>query len=100
MLRYSHAQHGPSRDTGVGQNIRDHILAGPTYMYAVDVTTHSSLGNPTVGNAEYLQTRKGLLTNPAADLLGFEKLVNGTLTASTRAALNAAFPSDWPDMVT
>ncbi|KAI9712254.1 MAG: hypothetical protein M1828_001697 [Chrysothrix sp. TS-e1954] len=84
---------------GVGQNMGDHVLVGQAY--AVDFLTHSALtSNPaflrqSVG--QYNELRAGILTNPGADLLAFEKLPKGSLSTSTENDLAKNGP-DWPDV--
>ncbi|KAI0192441.1 GMC oxidoreductase [Astrocystis sublimbata] len=86
---------------GVGQNMEDHIFFGVTH--AVNLITTSSLGNPDVlYEQETLFDTKaeGLLTSPAADVLGWEKLPRKTrsiLSNSTLTAL-ATYPADWPEV--
>ena len=85
------------------------------------MTTHGALGNPTIGaqaNAEFIEDRTGILTNPGAGscwsvtlagtqsyyaaaasiLTGFEKLRHGSLSSSTRQALDNTYGADWPDV--
>ncbi|MCJ1435579.1 hypothetical protein MMC27_004953 [Xylographa pallens] len=85
---------------GVGQNMWDHVLVGQAY--AVNLTTHSQISaSPAFAAqsvAEYNQNRTGILTNPGADFLAFEKLPAGSLSEATRAALDAEFGPDWPDV--
>jgi len=86
---------------GVGQNMEDHVLGGPSYR--VNVLTTSAMANPTfAGKAtqEYLTSNSGMLTGVGADFLAFEKLpknVTAALPQSVRSDL-AALPSDWPDI--
>ncbi|MCJ1390897.1 hypothetical protein MMC18_003758 [Xylographa bjoerkii] len=85
---------------GVGQNMWDHLLVGQAY--AVNLTTHSQISASLLfaakSVAEYNQNRTGILTNPGAEFLAFEKLPAGALRSSTRAALEAEFASDWPEI--
>ena len=84
---------------GVGQNLWDITLSGPTYP--VNVVTHGSLANPAVLDAaiaEYNSQRTGILTNHGGDILAFEKLPNGSLPLSTRKALDSTYGPDWPDV--
>lgn len=108
---------------GVGQDMWDHIFFGPAYE--VETITHSWLGNPTFAaqaSQEYRESRTGILTNVGGDILGklklqkwpnrraclgrsalnvslaFEKLPKGAVQNSTRAALDATFGTDWPDI--
>lgn len=86
---------------GVGQNMWDHILFGPTYQ--VNVLTHSALQNPVLrahATEKYLANGTGLLGNPGGDFLAWEKYPppqRGSLSNTTRAAL-ATFPPDWPEI--
>jgi choline dehydrogenase-like flavoprotein len=85
---------------GVGQGMWDHIAFGPSY--AVDLTTHSQLtSNPTFAATQvnlYNSARQGMLTNVGGDFVAFEKLPKGTISNSTRAALDTAYGPDWPDI--
>ena len=84
---------------GVGQNMWDNTFSGPTYP--VNVVTHNSLANEAMIGAavqEYNSQRTGILTNGGGDFLAFEKLPEGSLSASTRSELNNAYGSDWPDV--
>ncbi|KOC16373.1 versicolorin B synthase [Aspergillus flavus AF70] len=84
--------------SGVGQNMQDTIILGPTVP--VKVESHSQLmGNKeTLPRAirEYNEQRKGLLTNPGQDYFAFEKHQPGMLKESTAADIDATFPDDWP----
>ena len=87
---------------GVGQNMWDHVLFGPSY--AVSVPTHSSVGNPAwlaQATKDYLSpAHTGPLTNNGGDFIGFEKLSNDTMSKFTRNTQEAlsVFPSDWPEV--
>ena len=88
-----------SERPGVGQNMWDHPVFGPTYQ--VDVVTHDSLHVPTFAReavGSYNHNRTGILTNSGGDFLAFEKLPDDLVPSPTRASLNATFPSDWPDI--
>lgn len=87
---------------GVGQNMWDHILFGPSYR--VKVETLTKLANNVVYLTskflEYTLHHKGPLTNPGADLLAWEKVpddVRCHFSAQTQADLDQ-FPSDWPEI--
>lgn len=86
---------------GVGQNMWDHILFGPSYR--VDVDTASILARPGViyeANAQYTDNATGILSSPGADLLGWEKVpddLRSNFSDSTLADL-ATFPPDWPEL--
>ena len=46
---------------------------------------------------DFLTKRTGPLTNGPA-YIGFEKLPQGSISEKARSALDASFPSDWPEM--
>jgi choline dehydrogenase-like flavoprotein len=82
---------------GVGQNMWDNVLVGPTY--SVDVTTHNSLSDPLFlaeATQQYNANRTGMLTNVGGDVAAFEKLSPSMLPNSTFASLQSSFPDDWP----
>lgn len=83
---------------GVGQNLTDHVFAGPTYRVSVDTLTRLAL-NPLMVASEFalnFSRNKGVLTNNVADMLAFEKLPREQLNASTLALLDR-YPESWPD---
>jgi choline dehydrogenase len=87
---------------GVGQNMQDHIFFGPSYR--VDVTTLTRVANDPVYLAAqlvpYTTSQTGLLTNPVADFLGWEKIpaaVRPSLGSQALAEL-AKYPADWPEV--
>ncbi|KIA75620.1 hypothetical protein HK57_00552 [Aspergillus ustus] len=83
---------------GVGQNMQDTIILGPTNP--VKVESHSQLmgSKETLPRSiyEYNNFRSGLLTNPGQDYFAFEKHQPGTLSEKTSADIDKAFPEDWP----
>ncbi|KAI9811992.1 MAG: hypothetical protein M1827_004884 [Pycnora praestabilis] len=84
---------------GVGQNMWDNVIVGPSYR--VNVVTDSQLSqNPPYAaqvTAEYVNNQSGPLTYPAG-YAGYEKLpYRSTFTNATNASL-AQFPSDWPEV--
>ncbi|KAH9875830.1 hypothetical protein IAQ61_003295 [Plenodomus lingam] len=87
---------------GVGQNMWDHVIMGPSYR--VNVITSSSLGDPAVlAEAErlYNEKQEGILTNSGGDFLAWEKIpakLRSSFSNNTLAMLNASFPSDWPEV--
>jgi choline dehydrogenase len=88
--------------SGVGQNMWDHILGGPSYR--VNVLTTSALANPVFSAQAAAQFHaappQGMLTNSGADLLAFEKIPTQIRSNFTSAALAdlAQFPADWPEL--
>ncbi|KAF7594744.1 hypothetical protein BBP40_008451 [Aspergillus hancockii] len=86
---------------GVGQNMWDHPLFGPSYRVKVTtvtkVVTDLSYLLKQVVNAAVL--KQGPLTNPIADYLGWEKIprrLRSNFSQQTQREL-ALFPSDWPE---
>lgn len=84
---------------GVGQNMWDNLIFGPSYR--VNVVTDSQISqNPGYAaqvQAQYVNNQSGPLTYPAG-YAAYEKLPHrSTLSASTNASL-AYFPSDWPEV--
>jgi 5'-oxoaverantin cyclase/versicolorin B synthase len=83
---------------GVGQNLQDTIILGPTSP--VKVESHSQLlgSKETLPRSiyEYNNFRIGLLTNPGQDFFAFEKHQPGMLSESTAADIDHEYPSDWP----
>lgn len=84
---------------GVGQNMMDNVLVGPTYQ--VNVTTHNSLANPAYLSSavtEYNNNRTGILTNVGGDVAGFERVTPGCISNNTYKSIQASFPMDWPNL--
>lgn len=88
---------------GVGQNMWDHILFGPTYSVKFPTVGSTLLRPLKLANAlvEYATKATGLLTY-AADILGWEKLskLDGYRDKFSQSTLSAleAFPDDWPEV--
>jgi choline dehydrogenase len=87
---------------GVGQNMQYHIFFGPSYR--VDVTTLTRVANDPVYLAAqlipYTTSQTGILTNPVADFLGWEKIpaaLRPSLGSQALAEL-AKYPADWPEV--
>jgi choline dehydrogenase len=100
------AEHGISQIVsapGVGQNMWDHVLFGPSYSVRFP-TVGSFLLNPvSLASAlvEYIASATGQLTY-AADILGWEKLsklasYRSNFSSETLDALTE-FPDDWPEV--
>ncbi|KAK8115743.1 GMC oxidoreductase-like protein, partial [Apiospora sp. TS-2023a] len=84
---------------GVGQNMWDNVLVGPTF--AVGLTTHSSLSRPEfMAHAveEFNTNHTGMLSNSGGDIAAFEKVPAGMVSQETAEALNDTFPPDWPHL--
>ncbi|KAK7709569.1 hypothetical protein SLS57_008624 [Botryosphaeria dothidea] len=86
---------------GVGQNMEDHILGGPSYRVNVVTTSTASTG-ATAAEAmkQYLTSRSGILTGVGADFLAWEKLpknLTSQMPPSVQSDL-ASLPAGWPDI--
>ncbi|KAH7305267.1 glucose-methanol-choline oxidoreductase [Stachybotrys elegans] len=84
---------------GVGQNMGDNVLVGPTFQ--VDLVTHSSLSNPSyllTAIEKYNKKRTGILTNVGGDIAAFEKVPRHMISESTLKSLEDSFPADWPNL--
>ncbi|KAJ4415220.1 hypothetical protein N0V82_007457 [Gnomoniopsis sp. IMI 355080] len=89
--------------TGVGKNLWDHPIFGTARR--VNVQTGSASANSATVKAAlvetYLTSASGALSIFGPGYYGWEKLpepYRSNLTNSTRAALDSAFPSDWPEI--
>lgn len=89
--------------TGVGKNLWDHPIFGTARQ--VNVQTGSASANSATVRAtlaeEYLTAHDGPLSIFGPGYYGWEKLpepYRSNLTNSSRAALDAAFPADWPEI--
>lgn len=84
---------------GVGQNMFDHIWVAITHEF--DVVTAAALADPDYlaqANADYVNHRTGINTNPAGTLIAFEKLPEGCISEATRKDLDNEFGEGWPDV--
>ena len=86
---------------GVGQNMWDNIIYGPSYE--IDLETAAIIANPASAGQvvqEYLINQTGPLTNMGGDYIAFDKVTNQTgaegVSASAKQALSV-FPPDWPE---
>lgn len=86
---------------GVGQNMWDHPFFAPTYRVGVDTLT--KVANDVVDlGAEFVTyetTHTGVMTNPVADLLAWEKIpssLRANFSSETDEALSW-FSDDWPE---
>lgn len=86
---------------GVGQGMQDHVFFGPTWRVNVPTLTRLATdllytGAQFVG--DYGLKKIGPLTNPVCDFLGWEKLPRNLLSSNATKALDANFPTDWPEV--
>jgi len=87
---------------GVGQNMWDHVMFGPSYEVAfptLDATLHDPAALA-AALAEYGTSATGPFSSNVVELIGWEKLpapYRANLSAATRTAL-ARFPDDWPEV--
>lgn len=85
---------------GVGQNLWDHVLMGPTWR--MNLITASSLSNPTFAmeaSRQFNEEQSGILTNSGGDWLAWEKIPEHLRTSFSNSTLSKlrSFPSDWPE---
>ena len=86
---------------GVGQNMWDHILFGPSWR--VNVITGSSLGDTTFAAqaVEELNTEAGgILSSTGGDYLAWQKVPQSYRSNFTKSSISdlATFPADWPEI--
>ncbi|KAL4795759.1 GMC oxidoreductase [Aspergillus venezuelensis] len=86
---------------GVGQNMWDHLLFGPSYR--VDIPTNSRIPSDPVYTAEqlirYLTKQRGPFTNHGVEYLAWEKIPDkyrNRFSPATLANLSW-FPPSWPE---
>ncbi|KAJ5273652.1 Dehydrogenase patE [Penicillium angulare] len=87
---------------GVGQNMWDHVFFGPSYPVTVNTFTDMvwHLDHLFLQVLNWLLFKKGMLSNPSTDYLGFEKIPSqfrSILSARDEEALSW-FPADWPEV--
>ncbi|KAF2674660.1 GMC oxidoreductase [Microthyrium microscopicum] len=89
---------------GVGQNMQDHVFFGPSYRVKVDTLTKLANSVPSVIASyltEYTFRAEGVLTNPVADYLGWEKVpekLRSKMPQAVQKELKERFPPDWPEL--
>ncbi|KAH8703285.1 glucose-methanol-choline oxidoreductase [Talaromyces proteolyticus] len=87
---------------GVGQNMIDQLLFGPSYR--VKVSTASSLAPGLSSYYEavdkFYSKHGGPLSSPGGDFLGFEKIPQSLRSSFSNNTLKslAEFPADWPEV--
>ncbi|PYH48002.1 GMC family oxidoreductase [Aspergillus saccharolyticus JOP 1030-1] len=86
---------------GVGQNMWDHITFGPTYRVAMQTlaSVPTRPGYLAQLIRQYTTERRGLLTNPGGDYMGFEKIpehLRGGFSDETNQNLSWFAPT-WPE---
>jgi len=87
---------------GVGQNLWDNPLFGPSWPLGVE-TNSEYMNNPRVMQQaidEYNANRTGYMTSPGVDVISFEKLSTVTSLNISLAARHQLkqFPADWPEV--
>ncbi|KAI4169655.1 MAG: hypothetical protein LQ343_005533 [Gyalolechia ehrenbergii] len=86
---------------GVGQNMWDHVLFGPSYRLNVQTASALAMGdNLALAEQEFIEQQDGLLASPGGDLLAYEKVPLALRQDFSRQALQdlGTFPSDWPEI--
>lgn len=84
---------------GVGQNMTDHIMFGPSYKITLE-TLGGILQQPQRWLQElmnYFTQAQGPLTNPVVEFLGWEKAPRNMISPNASAILDA-LPDSWPDI--
>ena len=84
---------------GVGQEMWDHVLFGPSYRVNVQTASALAMGdNLAIATQEFIEQQDGQLASPGGDFLGYEKVPSSLRQNFSRQALQdlASFPSDWP----
>jgi choline dehydrogenase len=85
---------------GVGQNLTDHALFGPSYEVTFD-TLNRVLGDPAVlasSVTKYTTNQTGPLTSNVAEFLAWERIPGSSKLSQTTKDALAAFPTDWPNI--
>ncbi|KAJ5123515.1 hypothetical protein N7448_009612 [Penicillium atrosanguineum] len=86
---------------GVGQNMWDHPFFAPTYRVQVDTLTKfaSNLVFAAESVIGGLLEKTGLITNPVADYLAWEKIPQTLRSQFSQSSLESLtnLPSDWPE---
>lgn len=88
---------------GVGLNLTDHVLFGPTYELKAVETLSTYFADPLLlakAVLDYALAKTGPLTSNMADLIAWEKLptsVRGSFTNETIESLRN-LPADWPEV--
>ena len=80
--------------------MQDHIFFGPTYRYKVQTLTKLANDLLYVGAQfafDYGLLKKGPLTNPVCDFLGWEKAPRNLISSEAAAVLDQ-YPASWPDI--
>ena len=89
---------------GVGENLIDHPLLAGSQRRVNIATASAGFNNPAINALAieaYNKFAAGPLTIPNTGFLGWERLPSRhrqNLTASSRKALDTAFPADWPEL--
>ncbi|KAF6810379.1 versicolorin b synthase [Colletotrichum musicola] len=87
--------------SAVGKGMEDHVFFGPTWR--VKVQTLTRLANDLIYTAaqfafDYSIFKRGPLTNPVCDFLGWEKTPRDLISDEAASVLDAEFPADWPEI--
>lgn len=84
---------------GVGQNMSDHIMFGPSYRVKVK-TLANELGDPTQVLAilnNYFLNARGPLASQGCDFLAWEK-VSRSMVSTDAGKYLSTLPASWPDL--
>lgn len=86
---------------GVGQNMWDHVLFGPSYRLNVQTSSALAMGdNLALAEQEFIEQQDGLLASPGGDFLAYERVPATLRQNFSKQALQdlGTFPSDWPEI--
>jgi choline dehydrogenase-like flavoprotein len=86
---------------GVGQNMTDHVFVSPSYR--VNVQTFTRYANNILlilweFTTNFIPFAQGVLTDPVASYLGWERVPQSLIKSEQVAADLASFPSSWPHL--
>jgi choline dehydrogenase len=85
--------------SGVGQNMWDQILFGPSYRVNVQTASALAMGdNLALANKEFIDKQDGPLASPGGDFLAYEKIPQSLRRNFSEQAVRdlETFPLDWP----
>lgn len=86
---------------GVGQNMWDHLLFGPSYRVSIPTNTKISTNLAFAADeaVRYFTKHRGTFTNPGPDYLAWEKIPEHLRSQFSQGTLTnlSWFPASWPE---
>ncbi|RYO86328.1 hypothetical protein DL766_007931 [Monosporascus sp. MC13-8B] len=84
---------------GVGQNMTDHVMFGPSYRVKVETlpTVLTDPGKVVAALNDYFRNAQGPLANNGADYMAFEKVPRDLISKEAGETLSK-LPASWPDL--